>query len=85
MKSKEPLKISAKLTLFLKSLKKGNFVICLDDFDQVSDVENIANLFALMDNDFEGRQGEIPAHIILMASTPVSVMRHIENFTLEKL
>ena len=84
LKSKTPLKISEKLALFLVSLEGGNYVICLDNFEQVKDVEDIINIFTLLNNNYEGRRGEIPGRIIILGRSLPSALDDIVYKALKK-
>lgn len=84
LKSKTPLKISEKLALFLDSLENGSYVICLDNFEQVKNVEDITNIFTLLKNNYEGRGAEIPGQIIILGRSLPSAMDDIEYKSLRK-
>jgi len=84
LKSKTPLKMSEKLALFLDSLENRSFVICLDNFEQVKDVEDITSIFTLLNNNYEGRKGDIPGRIIILGRSLPSAMDDIEYKSLSK-
>jgi len=84
LRSKKPLLKSEKLALLLKSLEGGNYIICLDDFHQVKDVNDITDIFILLNSLYEGRQEEIPAQFIIMARSVPPVMQSVTYSPLEK-
>lgn len=77
LKSKKPLPKPEKLELLLKSLVSGKYVICLDDIHHVKDVADIADLFTFITERFEGREGEMPAHFIVMARSAPPIKQNV--------
>lgn len=84
LRARKPLPKSEKLSIFLRSLEAGKYVICLDDFHHVENVADITDLFTLLDSTYRGHEEDIPARFIIMGRSVPAVMQHTLYAPLDK-